>query len=133
MNTSQNRLIEHGKSLHYKLSQLPLRRLGFKNVPAVPVDIPGMMDMLVKLGVKLKVYDQALRGLANTYTIRGSTARAYTFLYGGEEAAATRGAAQEHLHGFLRRNPSEFGQSQVAEKLEEQHTDYAQHHLTTLL
>src|SRR5215510_12933829 len=101
------------------LHQLPLRKLGFKHVPAVPVDIPGMVDIVMKLGVKSKVYDQALRGLSNTYTIGGSTTRAYTFLYGGEEADKTRGAAQEQLHGFLRRNPSEFDESEVAEKLEE--------------
>jgi hypothetical protein len=56
---------------------LPLRKLGFGNVPAVPVDIPGMADTLVRLGIKTKQYEQALQGLSRTYTIRGTTARAY--------------------------------------------------------
>ena len=53
--------------------QLPLRKLGFDNVPAVPVDISGMADMLVRLGIKTKQYEQALQGLSQTYTIRGTT------------------------------------------------------------
>ena len=57
--------------------QLPLRKLGFDNVPAVPVDISGMADMLVRLGIKTKQYEQALKGLSQTYTIRGTIARAY--------------------------------------------------------
>ena len=60
-------------SLHH----LPLRKLGFEYVPAVPVDIPGMADTLVRFGIKTKQHEQALRGLARTYTIRGTIAPAY--------------------------------------------------------
>jgi hypothetical protein len=55
---------------------LPLRKLGFDHVPAVSVDIPGMGDTLVRLGIKTKQYEQALQDLSRTYTIRRTTARA---------------------------------------------------------
>jgi hypothetical protein len=115
------------------IQRLPLRELGFEHVPAVPVDIRGMLDAVVKLGVKEKVYEQALQGLSKTYTIGGSTARAYTFLFGNEGAGAKRGAARERLHGILRSNPSEIHRGLAAEKLDERHEERAQDHdLTTL-
>ena len=98
--------------------RLPLRELGFEHVPAVPVDIDGMLDSVVKLGIKSKQYEQPLHGLSKTYTIGGSTARAYNFLYGGEGADAKRGAACERLRGFLSRNSSEIYPSLAAEKLD---------------
>ena len=61
----------------HTLHHLPLRKLGSGNVPAVPVDLPGMADTLVRLGIKTKQYEQALQGLARTYTIRGTIAPAY--------------------------------------------------------
>jgi hypothetical protein len=61
----------------HSFHHLPLRKLGFEYVPAVPVDIPGMADTLVRLGIKTKQYEQALQGLSRTYKIRGTTARAY--------------------------------------------------------
>jgi hypothetical protein len=120
-------------SFHFKTHQLPLRKLGFTNVPAVPIDIGGMVDTLVKLGVRVKQYEQALQGLSKTYTIGGSTTLAYNFLYGTEAADAKRGAARERLHGFLRHNPSEIPHGLAAEQLEEQDEEIAQDHdLTTL-
>jgi hypothetical protein len=59
----------------HALHHLPLRKLGFEHAPAVPVDLPGMTDTLVRLGIKVKQYEQALQGLARTYTIRGTTPR----------------------------------------------------------
>ena len=67
-----------------------LRKLGFDNVPAVPGGPAGMADTLVRLGIKVKQYEQALQGLSRTYTIRGTTARAYTFLYGNQGPDAQR-------------------------------------------
>jgi hypothetical protein len=57
-----------------------------------------MADTLVRLGIKVKQYEQALQGLSRTYTIRGTTARAYTFLYGNQGPDAKRAAARERLH-----------------------------------
>jgi len=52
---------------------LPLRKAGFEYVPALPVDLSGIADTLVRLDTKIK---QALQSLGWTYTIRGTTARA---------------------------------------------------------
>ena len=50
----------------HSFHHLQLRKLGFEYVPAVPVDIPGMADTLVRLGIKAKQYQQALQGLSRT-------------------------------------------------------------------
>ena len=116
----------------HRFHHLPLRKLGFEHVPAVPVDLPGMGDTLARLGIKVKQYEQALQGLGRTYTIRGTTARAYTFLYGDESPDAKRAAARERLHNFLRRNPLEIHEGLAAEKLDEQDHEPARHDLTTI-
>jgi hypothetical protein len=54
----------------HSFHHLPLCKLGFEYVPAVPLDIPGMADALVRLGIKTKQYEQALQGLSRAYTIR---------------------------------------------------------------
>ncbi len=115
------------------IAQLPLRKLGFENVPAVPVDIAGMADMLVRLGTKAKQYEQALHGLTGTYTIGGSTARAYTFLYGGDAAGQQQAAARARLQVILSRDLSEIPRNLAAQKLGEQdHGPATAHELTTL-
>jgi hypothetical protein len=116
----------------HALHHLPLRKLGFENVPAVPVDLPGMADTLVRLGIKVKQYEQALQGLSRTYTIRGTTARAYTFLYGNETPDAKRARGRERLHGLLRRNPPEIHASLAAEKLDEIDDEAAEHDLAAV-
>jgi hypothetical protein len=83
-----------------KIPQLPLREHGLTNVPAIPLDIVGMMDQLVKLGVKVKQRQQALQGLSKTVTIGGSTAPAYAFLFGREGADAQEAISLERLHAF---------------------------------
>jgi hypothetical protein len=116
----------------HSLHHLPLRKLGFDNVPAVPVDLPGMGDTLVRLGVKVKQYQQALQGLGRTYTIGGTTERAYTFLYGNQQPDAKRAAARERLHSFLRRNPLEIHAGLAAEKLDELDQELPVSDLTTV-
>jgi hypothetical protein len=95
-----------GQPSGIKLPQLPLRELGLKYVPAVPVDIVGMLDTVFKLGVRVKQREQALQGLSKTLTIGGSTARAHDFLFGGEAAGAQQAAVLERLRGLMTRNPS---------------------------
>jgi hypothetical protein len=116
----------------HSLHHLPLRKLGFENVPAVPVDLPGMADTLVRLGIKVKQYEQALQGLSRTYTIRGTTARAYTFMYGDEAPDAKRARSRERLHNLLRRNPAEIHADLAAEKLGELDDELPRHDLTTV-
>src|SRR5262245_6974762 len=80
-----------------RLPKLNLRDHGLKNVPAIPVDLAGMVDTLFKLGSKVKEREQALQGLSKEFTIGGSTARAHAFLYGRESAGAKAAAVYERL------------------------------------
>jgi hypothetical protein len=99
--------------------QLPLRAFGLKNIPAVPVDLEGMVDTLLKLDVRAKQTEQAIQGLSKTYTLSGRTAPAHAFLFGGEAADAKPGAARERLRGFLSGNPLEIFTSLVGKLKEE--------------
>jgi hypothetical protein len=90
------------------MPQLPVREIGLKNVPAIPVDLGGLADTLSKLVVRVKQREQALQGLSRTFTIGGSTARAYNFLFGSGAADAKAAEAHEDLRGFLSRDPSEI-------------------------
>src|SRR5262245_16761144 len=88
--------------------QLPLRELGFKYVPAIPVDVHGMADTVSRLAIRVKQREQALQGLSKTFTIGGSTARAYNFLYGSGAADKKAAAARATTHAFLAGDPSEI-------------------------
>ena len=95
-----------GQMSNVKMPRLPLGELGFKYIPAVPVDPGGVGDTLFKLAVRLKQREQPLQGLSKTFTIGGSTARAYNFLFGPEAAVEKQLAAHESLRGALSRDPS---------------------------
>ena len=97
-----------GQMSNVKMPRLPLGELGFKYIPAVPVDAGGVGDTLVKLAVRLKQREQPLQGLSRTFTIGGSTARAYNFLFGTEAADEKQAAAHQSLRGSLSRDPSEI-------------------------
>ena len=95
-----------------RLTRLPVRELGLRSVPALPVDVVGMVDTLLKLGIKVEQRKQALQGLSRMFTIGRTTARAYTFLYGGVAAEAKAAASYDKLQGvlrdFLSHNPLEI-------------------------
>ena len=55
-----------------KLPQLPTRKR-LENAPAFPIDTAGMLETLVRLGVRFKQRQQALEGLSKTYTISSKT------------------------------------------------------------
>lgn len=61
-------------------------------MPAVPVDVAGILDTLVKLGLRANQCEQAYQGLSKTFTIDATTARAHSFLFGAEAADAKRPA-----------------------------------------
>src|SRR5262245_44564086 len=88
--------------------QLPLRELGLKNMPAIPVDVHGMADTVSRLAMRVKQREQALQGLSKIFTIGGSTARAYNFLYGSGGADKKAAAARTASLAFLRGDPSEI-------------------------
>jgi hypothetical protein len=91
-----------------KMPQLPLGELGFTYVPAIPVDAAGLGDTLLKLVDRLKQREQPLQGLSRTFTIGGSTARAYNFLFGTEGAHHKQASAQKDLASSVSRDPSEI-------------------------
>src|SRR5262245_14069325 len=88
--------------------QLPLRELGLKHMPAIPVDVHGMADTVSRLALRVKQREQALEGLSKVFTIGGTTARAYNFLYGSGAADKKAEAARAASRAFLTGDPSEI-------------------------
>jgi Lipoxygenase len=110
----------------FKLPQLRLRELGINHVPGVPVDIAGMLDTLVKLGIRAKQYEMAYQGFTKSFTLGGTTARAHSFLFGAETADAQRAAAREGLQAFLTSNPLEIPTAALGAALKQQDEQLAQ-------
>ncbi len=68
--------------------KLPLRSIGLDHIPAVPIDLEGMADTIVKLGIRAKQTEQAIQGLSRTFTIGGSTGPALEFLFASDATNA---------------------------------------------
>ncbi|MEM6795460.1 MAG: lipoxygenase family protein [Acidobacteriota bacterium] len=66
------------------IGKLPLRILGFRDMPAVPVDVLEVPRTLAGLTGRAGQTKQSTHGLSNTYTIQGITAPAYPFLFGSK-------------------------------------------------
>jgi Lipoxygenase len=64
-----------------KSYQLPLRLLGFFNLPAYPFDLEELVKTLGNIAYREGETKQAKAGLTNIYTIKGVTANAYKFLF----------------------------------------------------
>ena len=91
-------------SIVNQIQHLPLRFL-FKNLPAFPVDIEGMLDTLARLAIRGEQTIQAKQGLTEMFTINGVTDVAYTFLFGGTTATPAADA-RSALIQLLRENPA---------------------------
>jgi Lipoxygenase len=91
-------------SIIKEISHLPLRFL-FKNLPAFPVDIEGMIDTLARLAIRGAQTLQAKQALTETFTINGVTDVAYAFLFGGTKSSAAAEALAA-LSQLLRDNPA---------------------------
>jgi hypothetical protein len=91
-----------------KLPQLPTREIGLDNLPAFPIDTAGMLDTLIRLGMRFKQREQALEGLSKTYTIGGRTARAREFLFGDVPLDAKESEQLDHLRELLKGNTLEI-------------------------
>ncbi|MEM7357391.1 MAG: hypothetical protein AAF657_41640, partial [Acidobacteriota bacterium] len=85
--------------------KLPLRLLGLKNMPTVPVDIKGTIETLGKLDTRSKEADQPTQSLTKLFTIDGETARAHAFLFGGEPIGSRAAEARDRLRNVLGGNP----------------------------
>jgi hypothetical protein len=106
-------------SLFPDIFKLPLRLLGLKDIPAVPVDLAGVVETLIKLDVRAKETQQAIQGLTGTYTIGETTALAYRFLFGDQAADEAVADARERLRGVLSANPLAAGKTFTDKVLEE--------------
>lgn len=91
-------------SIDKAIPHLPLRFL-FKNLPAFPVDIEGMLDTLARLAIRGAQTLQAKQGLTEAFTINGVTDVAYAFLFGNTRATPATDARAE-LMRLLRENPA---------------------------
>jgi Lipoxygenase len=98
-------------SLFPDIFKLPLRLFGLKDIPAVPVDLAGVVETLIKLDVRAKETQQAIQGLTGTYTIGETTALAYRFLFGDQAADEAVADARERLRGVLSANPLAAGKT----------------------
>jgi len=86
-----------------KIPFLPTRSI-FPHLPAIPVDLEGMVETLVRLAIRQAQLSQAKQGLTNAYTIQGRTEVAYAFLF-GEEAAAAGTKTWEGIQKLLEQAP----------------------------
>ncbi|MFP3941279.1 MAG: lipoxygenase family protein, partial [Thermoanaerobaculia bacterium] len=100
------------------IHKLPLPRR-FKNLPAVPVDLEGMAETLVRLGLRAQETKQATQGLTEPVTLGGVTAPAYEFLFGGAAADASTAQAREELRRVLGRSRRRAGKAVRKEALRE--------------
>jgi hypothetical protein len=87
-----------------QIPRLPLQFF-FKNLPAFPVDLEGMLDTLAKLAIRGEQVMQAKQGLTEMFTINGRTDVAYQFLFGTTTATPVTDA-RAALMQLLRDNPA---------------------------
>jgi hypothetical protein len=85
---------------------------GLRALPAIPVDIPGIIDSLPKLLVRLLQSLPAKLALTNEYTINGRTTTAFQWMYerrfgGGQSEPPAVGALRE-LRTQLAEDPTPF-------------------------
>jgi hypothetical protein len=74
------------------IDHLPLRLIGLDSVPAVPIELDGLLDTVLKLARRSEEIEPARQGLSNSYTIGGRTAPAIDFLFGDQSDQARREA-----------------------------------------
>jgi hypothetical protein len=90
--------------------------LVYPHLPAIPVDLEGMAETLVRLAIRQEQLSQAKQSLTNAYTIHGRTDVAYTFLFGEEDrAAATK--TWEGIQKLLEQRPQAVVNDYLAEPL----------------
>lgn len=83
------------------IHKLPVRLLGFENIPAVPIDLDELPGTLIKLAKRAGETSQALYGLTETYVIGGTKATGHSFLYGGDEEDVVKNEL-DNLHKSLK-------------------------------
>ena len=84
---------------------LPLWAVGLTDIPAIPIELNGLLDTLSKLQDRQQQALPARQGLSNVYSIGGILATAHEFMYGAARPAGTNVAVEELL-AVLRTNPA---------------------------
>jgi len=80
------------------IPKLPLRILGYTNIPAVPFQLGKIPGTLLKLGLRTNATTQAKWGMNNFYQIDTFNENGYSYLYGrGKDAEAANESARQSL------------------------------------
>lgn len=116
---------QHQKHLHKtapkgsagQIPHLPIKAF-FPNLPAIPADLAGMAETLVRLGLRSEQVIQAKQGLTRLFTIDGRTETGYAFLYGDTNAAAKTTAWTE-LEKNLRTDPEQVVTERIVKPIRE--------------
>lgn len=88
-----------------KIHHLPLDWIGLENIPAVPVELDGLLDSALKLYERTREIQPAKQGLTNRYTLNATTATSLEFLYGEKPGDGLQGALDEVI-ASLKHNPA---------------------------
>lgn len=92
-------------SIFSRIRHLPLNWLGLDHIPAVPIEIDGLLDSALKLRARTKEIEPAKQGLTNSYTINATTATGLEFLY-GEKPETDTPDALDNIISDLEENPA---------------------------
>ena len=86
-----------------KIKRLPLRDLGLNNLVAVPyiLSISEPLHTALRVGMRQVEIIPAQYGLSNSYTINGTTATAYEFMYGKKPSHLISYAIHALQHSLL--------------------------------
>lgn len=99
-------------SIFGDIDHLPLRLIGLDHIPAVPIELDGLVDSALRLRQRAEEILPARQGLSNSYTIGGRTAEAITFLFGDPSDQARRDALTD-LAQLCGRRPAKVASALV--------------------
>ncbi len=100
---AQPTAIQSALSAGTQIPHLPLQS-AFPNLPAIPLDVAGMLETIPRLTIRSQQVLQAKQSLTTEFTIQGATRPGYAFLF-GNTATAVATDAQRALERVLRQKP----------------------------
>lgn len=80
------------------ITHLPLQKMGFHHIPAVPFVFSELVVTLARIAGREAQAKQAKAGLTTEYTIQGITANAFAFTFGGQHTPLDQYQAFKELH-----------------------------------
>ncbi len=113
--------------LSEKVHEIPLHKLGLKNIPAVPFKLHGLVKTLISLGKRNAQTQQPAYGLKNVYEIGGNVRPAHAYLWGdkggddegSEHSGDLSGPARAKLVKMLGKSRTSVGKL-LLDKLKEE-------------